>query len=166
VDLPTRGGTEQSEATRLYGNLAGAQEGAANEDYQRQLSERLKGVTADLFLPPVGTPEPHCTDVQGVLRRIGESTGEARQLAILISDLHDTCAKRLQPVTAQEAALVVLLLPEKARESGAELAHMQFERRREQAVQIYPGAVVIPHFGDVVKAVRAAVGKAGWARGD
>ena len=157
VGLPALEIGQASEAERIFGKLGEARTTAVEAAYQQQMAERLKKLSVESLLPPAGLPEPRCTDVQGVLRRIGRGDSGTPELAVLLTDLHENCTARLQPVETHNAALVVLLLPEKTTEAGQ--ASVQFEQRRAEAVRVYPGAVVIPPFGDLPQAVRAALAK-------
>ncbi len=154
-DFPALGQAQRTEGALLFTGMQTAQQAAALTAYRQAVREQLAGITAVTFLPPADTPEPRCTDVQGALRRIAESGSGRATLAILATDFAETCAARLTPVTA-DTALVVVLLPVRTAEAAAVAGHDQFAQRRAEVERVYPGAVVIPHFGDLPSAVKKA----------
>ena len=153
VDFPALEKAQRTEGALLFTGMQTAQQAAALTAYRQAVREQLAGITATTFLPPSDTPEPRCTDVQGALRRIAESGSGRATLAILATDFAETCAARLTPVTA-DTALVVVLLPVRTAEAEAVAGHDQFAERRAEIERIYPGAVVIPHFGELLPAVK------------
>ena len=158
IALPAWQAVEGSEADLFYGQIGAAKEQAALADYQQRVAAQLKPLTAATLLPGADAREPRCTDVQGVLRRIAETNAETRGLAILLSDLHESCAQALTPVAVgpQAPVLVVMLLPERKADAGATATHELYAQRRAEIARIYPGAVVVPHFGNVAQAVQKA----------
>ena len=158
IALPALESAEAGEAEWVFGKLGEAQRQAAEAAYQQRAAAQLKGLTASVLLPPADAVEPRCTDVQGVLRRIADSQDETRGLVILLSDFHETCSEALAPVAVgpQAPVLVVMLLPERKEEAGATAAHELYARRRAEIARVYPGAVVVPHFGNVAQAVQKA----------
>jgi hypothetical protein len=156
--MPKAAPAAQSDATVVYGQMRAAQEQAAQDAWQTLVREQLQGLSAERLLPPANFAEPPCTDVQGVLQRIAASDSAAPEVVFLITDFHESCAAPLTPVTGVNPAttLVVLLLPEQETNTPDTVSHEQFSRRRSEVERVFPGALVIPHFGDLTKAVRAA----------
>ncbi len=160
IALPAWQAAAGSEADLFYGQIGAAKQAAALADYRQRVAAQLKPLTAATLLPGATAREPRCTDVQGVLRRIAETNAETRGLAILLSDLHESCAEALTPVAVgpQAPMLVVMLLPERQPEGKADATatHELYAQRRAEIARIYPGAVVVPHFGNVTQAVQKA----------
>jgi hypothetical protein len=155
-DFPTLEQAQRTEGALLFTGMQTAQQAAAQAAYQQAVRAQLAGITAATFLPPADTPEPRCTDIQGALRRIAESGSARPTLTILASDFAETCVTKLTPVIGADTALVVVLLPVRTAEAGAVPGHDQFARRRAEVERGYPGAVVIPHFGELLPAVKKA----------
>jgi hypothetical protein len=155
-EFPALGQATPTEGELLLKGMQTARQTAAHTAYQAAVREQLQGITAATFLPPTNTPEPRCTDIQGALERLAESGSARPELAILITDFAETCAPKLIPVAASHTALVVVLLPVKAEESAAASGRDQFAQRRAEVARVYPGAVVIPHFGELLPAVKKA----------
>ncbi|MGH9843631.1 MAG: hypothetical protein ACREEM_33255, partial [Blastocatellia bacterium] len=156
LDLPTHQPAVLGEASVLYGQMAEAQARQTDRQYQTQLRERLAAITIEKLLP-AQTAEPPCTDLHGVLRRIGETTRPQSRLIFLLTDGHDSCSGHLQPVSLARAALVVVLLPETPRGNELQRPDQAWSRRRADLEQAAPGAVVIPHFGDPAGAAEQAM---------
>ena len=161
IELPTMAPPPGDEAAALFGQVKSAQQQQAVAAWRTQLEKSLRDLTAEKLLPPSGQPEPRCTDLQGVLRRVTTDSGPQRRVAILLTDGHDTCSRKLTPVAAgnPQTSLVVMLLPERATNAAGRLSAAEFDERRAELSQAVPGAVVRPYFDDLIGAVKQALGK-------
>lgn len=144
----------------LYGQMAEAQARQTDQQYQTLLRERLATITLEKLLP-AQTAEPPCTDLQGALRRIGETSRPQSRLIFLLTDGHESCSSHLQPVSLRlaNAALVVVLLPETQSGNETQRPDQAWSQRRAELEQALPGAVIIPHFGDPIGAAEQAMAK-------
>jgi hypothetical protein len=163
LELPGRPAIALGEVGSLYGQVQNAQRTQGEEQYQIRLREALAGGMVEKLLPGQ-TAEPRCTDLQGAIHRIAESSRPRRRLIFLLTDGHDTCSRGLQPVrmAKSNAGVVAVILPET--HSGGEAQRPDQMRpdqiwnaRRAELEAAMPGAVVIPHFGDPVVAANEAM---------
>lgn len=157
LDLPARSTAATGEAGAIYGQVQEAQRQQDEETFQTRLREALAGLPVERLLPGQ-TPEPRCTDLRGAIHRIAESGGRQRRLVFLLTDGHDTCSRGLQPVemAGANAAVVAVILPETLRGNEAAQLGQVWSNRRTELEAAMPGAVGIPHFGDLAAAADKA----------
>jgi hypothetical protein len=153
-DLPRPQSVEIGEVGAIYEGVAKEQSMQADQQYQSQLRESLSTITIEKLLPaqPI---EPPCTDLQGVLARIAENPRQQR-LVILLTDGHDTCSRKFQPVSLTATALIIVILPEEQQTGESQRPHELWKLRREDLQQAAPGATIIPYFGDLSDAAGEA----------
>lgn len=158
LELPTQPAVQSSEAAVLYGQVQNAQRKQSEEQYQSRLDDSLAAVKLENLLPG-HAPEPRCTDLRGAIQRIAESAGPRRRLVFLLTDGHDTCSRGLQSVqmAKSNAAVVAVILPETPSGGGARRSDQVWIERRAELEAAMPGAIVIPHFGDLAAAANEAM---------
>jgi hypothetical protein len=132
---------------------ADQEETKAREAYRRQVKRALAAVKGDL-LAPSDSPEPPCTDLRGVLRRIARTSSARPRLVVLITDGVESCSSSIHPVTKPEGdvRLVIILVPERPEDGAAKKGRRgsdQFTARSAQLSAAVPWAKVLPHFTDL-----------------
>lgn len=159
VELPIQPPTiAQTEQGLLYGQIPAEQQKLAESKRQAELDAALKGITPEKLLPANAT-EPPCTDIQGALERIAASGRTQRRLVFVVTDGQENCSRQLRRVdlSRANAGLVIVLLPEMQVSGRQNRPDEQWQLRRSVLSQAAPGAVIIPHFGDLVAAAGQAV---------
>ncbi|MBS1807439.1 MAG: hypothetical protein JST84_04530 [Acidobacteria bacterium] len=151
------------EAGEFIGRLKDAKQDEMMKQYRAQVRERLLGINAANLVPPENIPEPSCTDLNGVFKRIAEAHSERRQQFVVITDGHGSCDERLFPVKAPSApvTLIVVLLPEKSRRKANQPKYRQFEQRSDEIKQSISWAIVVPHFTDITSVLKESLVKSG-----
>ena len=150
LSLPTLQMTALNETEALIGVVRTEYEKKVREIFQIELHKKLAALTPEMLLP-TNVPEPKCTDIQGVLNRIAKT--HQQQISIVITDGAENCSSSLQAVEIAQP-LVIVLLSEK--DNPQSLAHESYEQRCQQLAAAVPGAVIVPHFGDIGSAVEKA----------
>ena len=104
-----------------------------------------------------------CRGIEVVEQQFGNvfTPRPQRRLVFLISDLDDSCSRRLQTVSlaSANAALVAMVLPEAPSAKLMQSADDLWRQRRDELLQAAPGAVAIPFFGDPAVAANEALAK-------
>jgi uncharacterized protein YceK len=161
VDLPAMRQADVGEAGDLIGKVKKEKEAETLNQYRAQVRERLSSISAASLAPPADAPEPACTDLNGVFRRIVAARGKHRQVFMVVTDGHESCSKALRvlSVPSSAIALVVVLLPEKSVGNVSSLKYQQFDQRSAEIAQALPWAVVIPPFEDLSAAIGDAFAK-------
>jgi hypothetical protein len=141
----------ESEAAVAFGTIraetqrASAQKNAARrEEYRTAVAAALSQISVPPMLGGTcATSMSKCTDVAGVMER-ARMRGDQR-IAIVLTDLEETCGKPpLQPVVLGSPA-VILVLPSKVRPAPRR-ALSTFNDARESSALLALGAVVGPWF--------------------
>lgn len=160
LELPAPQAPQSGEVSALYGQIQNAQRDQSGEQYQFRLRDSLAAVNLEKLLPGQ-TPEPRCTDLRGAIQRIAESAGPRRRLVFLLTDGHDTCSRGLQSAQMEKAnaAVVAVVLPETPSGGVARRSDQVWGERRAELEAAMPGAIIIPHFGDLVAAAKEAMSK-------
>ena len=146
------------------------EEAATRRKYHQEVEQALSTIDNSALLPPADFPEPRCTDLNGLLRRIAETVGPKPSLVAMITDGADDCSPPLKPVPPPKSdlSLVIILVPEKPKLRAVshpkpgkmqhaqqpvprqiepeELGHRQFETRKKQLANAIPWAIVVPYF--------------------
>ncbi len=144
LDLPTPRTTERSEPSEVFGRLRDEQKAGALKNYRAELHDALKNITATQLLPPAGTPEPPCTDLNGVFANLTATRSNPHRLVVLISDGHENCAAALRPVKLpSQTRLIIVLLPEDTAKAGGQPQYLAVEARRQQLQQAVPQALIV-----------------------
>ena len=156
LDLPDVAIGEESEAVKIFGQMKEAQLQQAQAQYHTKLQAALQPLNPALFLPPADFPEPPCTDLAGLFRRLASVRRANRTINIVVTDGHNTCQPELPQIKEISAATVVVLLPEQERKAEPTPADVQFNLRQEAITQALPSAVIAPYFGDINVAVEKA----------
>jgi hypothetical protein len=166
LDLPSPTAVKIEEVDEIFGQVRDEKEKQADQQYRSALREKFAAITPEALLP-VNAIEPPCTDLQGVLNRIGATSQSQKRLVFLISDLNDTCSGSLQALSPAQAniALVAIVLPEEqgdaAQSPDQPRPDQLWIKRRDEFQKAVPGATVIPYFGDPGSAVAEALSKHG-----
>ena len=156
LDLPVWQPGTANELGEIFGQVKGAQAQQAQAHYHEKLQAALQALTPASFLPPADFPEPPCTDLSGLFRRLAAARRAQPVINIVVTDGHDTCQQALAQVRELTAATVVVLLPEHERNAEPTPSDMQFKLRQEAIAQALPNVVIEPYFGDIGVAVEKA----------
>lgn len=146
-----------SEIAALFPNLTQAvqedqaqqlarQEEQARQTYRAQLRNALGRLDASGLLPIANSPEPPCTDLVGLGRRVTLVPGARPKLTLVITDGRETCARRMAPIprpTGNVGPVVVVLVPPRKRNGRA---YQAFEASKTDILRVMPWCEVIPHF--------------------
>jgi hypothetical protein len=164
LDFPGQHAGAANEMGKLFGPVQEAQTAQAQTQYHNQLQTALQTLPVSSFLPPADFPEPPCTDLAGLLRRLAAEQSAARRINVVITDGHDTCQKELPSVGTLAAPTVVILLPEAEQSETPTPSDLQFSLRQEAIAQAVPSAVIVPYFHDLAEAIANASRKGGVSR--
>jgi hypothetical protein len=156
LDFPGQHAGAANEMGKLFGPVQEAQTAQAQTQYHNQLQTALQTLPVSSFLPPADFPEPPCTDLAGLLRRLATAPPGTRRINLVITDGHDTCQKGLPSVGTLTAPTVVILLPEAEQSETPTPSGQQFSRRQEAIAQAVPSAVIVPYFHDLGEAIANA----------
>ncbi|HWX43282.1 MAG TPA: hypothetical protein VN345_19215 [Blastocatellia bacterium] len=162
MDFPLPRQAPGDEASQLFGRKKAAKQEEADTKYREGIKQRLSSISKPDLLPPQSLPEPRCTDINGVIARILSSAGDARRIAIIFTDGHESCATRLSSRPApstQSCTVLFVLLPEAP--GRKETRSVQFEDRSARIHSALPWAYVIAPHADLLKAISEAVGTNG-----
>src|SRR5205809_5004940 len=144
----------QEQQTASDANVADTQ---ARTTYRGEIHRLLATITEDALMPPPKSElekGPPCTDVNGVLGRVGNSKSLPR-IVLVISDGHETCQPTLNQIPdATENILVFALLPE-----GNKPGQRDFDLRKAQIAKAAPWIQVVPYFNDLDTAISEAKAK-------
>lgn len=154
--LPLRQSHTSNEAEQIFGQMKQAQTQQAQAAYHAQLQAALQTLTPASFLPPADFPEPPCTDLSGLFRRLASAHHAEQVINLVLTDGHDSCQPTLAQVRAPSAATVVILLPEQQRNDAPMPSDVQFEVRQEAIAQALPHALIVPYFGELNAAIAKA----------
>ena len=134
------------------------EEAQARREHQENIRQVLAPVAEQVLLPPANAPEPRCSDLNGILRRVALTTGPQPRLAVLVTDGHETCAPPIQAVPAPEGEVIaaIILVPEKPSQKK-HIGYTQFETRKAELMDVAPWSIVLPyHRRDFVSLFSAA----------
>ncbi|MFN7949865.1 MAG: hypothetical protein U0Z53_31240 [Blastocatellia bacterium] len=147
LDLPSPAQHQSGEPEQILGQLREAERAAVQQQYRAELRARLQSVTAVRLLPLADTPEPPCTDLNGVLARLSETRSKHRCLVILLTDGHESCASGLRQFKLPPATqLVIVLLPDDPHTLGGQTQAALFALRKQQLQQAVAQAVIVTPF--------------------
>lgn len=163
IDFPLIHQDEASEAGNFLPKLAEAKKTEMQKQHWEQIQNRLSTISAASFVPPADAPEPNCTDLNGLFKRIAAARGKHRQIAIVVTDGHENCSESLHSVSAPSdgLALVIVILPEKYKGNINSPKYNEFEKRSAELKKALPWAVVIAPFDDFSTAIGEALAKVG-----
>lgn len=158
IDFPLLQQADVGEAGSLMGKVKKEKEVEMLTRHRSRIREHLSGIDAEKLTAPADLPEPVCTDLNGVLRRMAVSSGKLRRIFIVVTDGHESCTDSIAPLNPLSggSALVVVLLPEESQANVRTLNYEQYEKRSAEFRRALPWAVIIPPFEDLSKAIAEA----------